>query len=60
MKLVKTNNVDYCRDENNTALINTNVTAFNQYKQRVKDKSEINDMKKEMEQLKALITKLVN
>lgn len=58
MKLIKTQNPDFCRDESNYALINTNVSAFNLYKQQRKNRKNINAQEKEIENLKSEINEL--
>lgn len=58
MKLIKTQNSDFCRDESNHALINTNVNAFNLYKMQRKNRNNINSQEKEIENLKSEINEL--
>lgn len=66
MKLVKTQHADFSRDESTFALINTNVTAYKQYKmqrmQRAKllnQNKEIDVLKNELNELKSIIKQLV-
>ncbi len=66
MKLVKTQHPDFFRDESNSALINTNVNAYKQYKlQREQRKKlarqdkEVNNLKNELDELKQIIKQLV-
>lgn len=66
MKLIKTQNPDFSRDESNHALINTNVSAFNLYKQQRKNKKvaesneqEIKNLKDEIGELKNLVKQLI-
>lgn len=65
MKLVKTDDSDFRRDETNNALINTNVNAYLIYKQKREANKiaslnikKINDLEKEIQQLKELVIKL--
>lgn len=62
MKLVKTNDPDYCKDEANGGVINTNVNAFKMYKQRRESEknvsilnNQINNLQNEVQDLKNLI-----
>jgi cell division protein FtsB len=66
MRLIKTQNPDFSRDESNYALINTNVSAFNLYKQQRKNRNnitaqdkEIDNLKSEINELKLLVKQLV-
>ena len=64
--LVKTEDSDYYRDTGTNALINTNVNAFRLYKQAresarksTKTESQINELQKEIDDLKNLVKKLL-
>lgn len=59
MRLVKTQNSDFYRDEDTNALINTNASAFKLYKQQRADRNKVNTMQQEIDELKALVTKLL-
>jgi len=66
MKLIKTQNPDFSRDQSNFALINTNVNAYKQYKlqrnnrnQIAKQEEEIKKLTSDIEQLKELVKLLV-
>ena len=59
MKLVQTQSPDFYRDTDTNAVINTNVAAFNLYKQQRKGKETIESLKQEVEDLKALVRELI-
>jgi len=66
MKLIKTNNSDFYRDQSNYALINTNANAYKQYKLQRNNKSKlleqeavISNLSSEIEELKKLVKQLV-
>ena len=48
MRLVKTQNSDFYRDEDTNALINTNASAFKPYKQQRTDRRRVSDMQQEI------------
>lgn len=57
---------DFVRDEVNNALINTNINAFNNYKQQrayinklQEQEATISDLKSEMDQMKQLLQKII-
>ena len=58
MKLVKTQVQDFSRDCNTRAVINTNITALNAYKQQRDNNKTINELKNEIEELKMLVREL--
>ncbi len=72
-RLVKTDNPDYMKDEDNGALVSTNVRAFNKHKlkeeqsKRIKNqendlnniKSEVSELKNEMSEIKKLLQQLL-
>lgn len=60
---IKTNDPDFVRDEHSTALINTNVQAYKQYKIARANKQQIGSYKQEIDDLKSQVknlTELVN
>jgi hypothetical protein len=59
MRLVKTQNADFYRDEDTNALINTNASAYKLYKQQRADRIKVNTMQQEIDELKALVAKLL-
>ena len=59
MRLVKTQNADFYRDEDTNALINTNASAYKLYKQQRADRNKVNTMQQEIDELKALVAKLL-
>ena len=59
MRLVKTQNSDFYRDEDTNALINTNASAYKLYKQQRADRNKVNTMQQEIDELKALVNKLL-
>jgi hypothetical protein len=59
MRLVKTNNKEFFRDEHNNALINTNASAYKQYKIYRENRNTINDLKSEIKELKEIIRGMV-
>jgi len=72
-RLVKTDNPDYMKDEDNGALVSTNVRAFNEHKlkeeqtQKLKNqendlnniKSEVYELKNEISEMKDLLQQLL-
>ncbi len=59
MRLVKTQNSDFYRDEDTNALINTNASAFKLYKQQRADRSRVSEMQQEIDELKSLVKQLI-
>lgn len=59
MRLVKTQNSDFYRDEDTNALINTNASAFKLYKQQRADRNKVANMQQEIDELKMLVKKLL-
>jgi len=59
MRLVRTQNPNFHRDEDTNALINTNVTAFKSYKQQRQDRQKVDSMQKEIDDLKNLVQLLL-
>jgi len=59
MKLVKTKTADFSRDVDTNAVINTNVTAYKLYKQQRNSRDTIEELKEEVNQLKALVHELI-
>lgn len=64
--LVKTSDPDFNRDEDSTALINTNISAYKQYKLARSNKkntelheSKIASLEAEIKELKSLVRELV-
>ena len=63
---VKTEDPDFCRDDNSKALINTNAYAFKLYKQQrdtnlktTKYEEKIKSLENEIEELKQMVKTLV-
>jgi len=50
--MIKTENPDYIRDDNNHALINTNVNAYKQYVQQRQAQKKVIDIEYEVGNLK--------
>jgi hypothetical protein len=59
MRLVKTQNSEFYRDEDTNALINTNASAYKLYKQQRADRNKVSTMQQEIDELKALVAKLL-
>lgn len=62
MRLIKTNNPDFWRDESSNSLINTNVNAYKLYKQQRQSnnrEAEVTKLKEEVSELKMLVKKLL-
>jgi hypothetical protein len=59
MRLVKTQNPEFYRDEDTNALINTNASAYKLYKQQRADRNKVSTMQQEIDELKALVAKLL-
>lgn len=59
MTLLKTQNPDLYRDEQTNAVINTNVAAFKLYKQQRESRNTIDDLRNEVDELKALVKELI-
>lgn len=63
---MKSESTDFIRDDHNNALINTNINAFNLYKQQRKtlmfqsaQEKEIASLKDELAQLKSLLKEII-
>ena len=59
MTLLKTQNPDLYRDEQTNAVINTNVAAYKLYKQQRESRNTIDDLRNEVDELKALVKELI-
>ena len=59
MRLVKTQNPDFFRDQDTNALINTNASAYKLYKQQRADRGRVENMQQEIDELKMLVKKLL-
>jgi len=64
--LVKTSDPDFHRDQDTTALINTNVSAFKQYKlaratknSSMQNERKIEQLENEIQELKTLVKELI-
>ena len=64
--LIKTNDPNFMRDENNAALINTNKIAYDLYKQQRNNalsnqalKAEVDSLKQDLSDIKQLLGQLV-
>lgn len=58
MKYLKTNDPDFVRDANSTALINTNVRAYIQYKEARANKKQVHSNEEELKNLKNEVDEL--
>jgi len=56
--MIKTENPDYIRDDNNHALINTNVNAYKQYVQQRQAQKKVIDIEYEVGNLKRDVGKI--
>lgn len=66
MKLIKTNDPDFCKDEVSGAVINTNVNAYKLYKKQRNSQEQVLTLNKkvdslyqELSEMKLLLEKLV-
>lgn len=55
-----TNKKDFKRQVGSKALINTNVSAFKQYKQIQAKERKLQKLEEEVQQLKVMVTKLLD
>lgn len=60
MKLVKTNDPDFCKDEVNGGVINTNVNAYRLYKQRRESEKNIGKLNHQVTSLQTEVQDLKN
>jgi len=57
-KMIKTENPDYIRDDNNHALINTNVNAYKHYVQQRESQKKVVGIEHEVDTLKKDVTEI--
>lgn len=60
MMLEKTDDPDYKKDTGTNAVINTNVAAYVAYKQRRDSAAKVENMERELNDLKQLVKELLN
>ena len=56
--MIKTENPDYIRDDNNHALINTNVNAYKHYVQQRESQKKVVGIEHEVDTLKKDVTEI--
>lgn len=56
---VQTEDKDYIRDLNSKALINTNVAAYHKYKEEKRKAAELQSLKDEVSEMKALLNTIL-
>lgn len=52
-------NLDYIKDENTGAVLNTNTTKLKEYKNRKQQANKINELEKEIQALKEIVKDLI-
>jgi hypothetical protein len=57
---VKTEDSDFLRDQSNYALINSNINAYNLYKQQRKQQYDFSNVQQEIDMLKTDISDIKN
>lgn len=58
--IVKTEDSDFLRDQTNYALINSNINAYNLYKQQRKQQYDFSNVQQEIDMLKTDISDIKN
>ena len=58
--IVKTEDSDFLRDQSNYALINSNINAYNLYKQQRKQQYDFSNVQQEIDMLKTDISDIKN